>query len=47
VPVEVDTIADLQKLAQVLSGRGYSDDDVVAIFGGNWRAYLERALPRS
>lgn len=45
VPIEIDTIADLQKLAPVLAGRGYSDEDIAAIFGGNWQAYLERSLP--
>jgi len=45
VPVEVNTIADLQKLDSLLAGRGYADEDITAIFSGNWRRQLERILP--
>jgi membrane dipeptidase len=45
VPPEIDTIADLQKLAPLLSERGYSDDDIRAIFAGNWTDRLRRILP--
>jgi membrane dipeptidase len=45
VPVEIDTIADLQKLAPLLSGRGYSEQDIAAILGGNWLKRLQRILP--
>lgn len=45
VPCEVDSIADLQKLAAPLVERGYSDADVNGIFSGNWRTFLERSLP--
>lgn len=45
VPVELDTIADLQKLAPRLRERGYSEEDTAAILGGNWRGFLERNLP--
>lgn len=45
VPHEIDTIADLQKLAPLLAERGYSDDDLAAIFGGNWLNVLQSALP--
>ncbi len=44
-PSDVDTIADLQKLSPILKDRGYSDDDVIAIFGGNWLRYLQENLP--
>jgi membrane dipeptidase len=44
-PLEIDTIADLQKLAPRLMERGYSEDDTAAILGGNWRGFLERTLP--
>jgi membrane dipeptidase len=46
VPLELNTIADLQKLSPVLSERGYTPEDVEAIFGGNWRRILERSLPQ-
>jgi membrane dipeptidase len=45
VPVEINTIADLQKLDPILAGRGYNEEDITAIFSGNWRRYLEEILP--
>lgn len=47
VPAEVDSIADLQKLAPLLGQKGYSDADIVAIFNGNWQRKLEQVLPVS
>jgi membrane dipeptidase len=44
-PAEVDTIADLQKLGPILRNRGYSDQDIANILGGNWRRHLEEHLP--
>lgn len=44
-PFEIDTIADLQKLAPPLSERGYSDQDLAAIFGQNWIRILKQILP--
>ncbi len=44
-PREVDTIADIQKIAPMLLQRGYSTDDVVAILSGNWLDRLRRILP--
>jgi membrane dipeptidase len=45
VPLEVDTIADLQKIGIQLAERGYSDKDINAIFFGNWLRKLEQGLP--
>lgn len=45
IPEEMDTIADLPRLVEVLDRRGYNKNDVVAILGGNWRRILERILP--
>ncbi len=45
VPLEIDTIADLQKLAPMLSERGYAPEDIDGIFSGNWRRHLENTLP--
>lgn len=42
-PVDLDTIADLQKVALLLAQRGYSDRDVAAIMHGNWINLLQRA----
>ena len=45
VPQELDTIADLHKLADFLRPRGYSDSDMEAILGGNWLRHLQENLP--
>jgi membrane dipeptidase len=45
IPLEVNTIADMQKLAPVLAGHGYAEADIAAIFNGNWRRILEKNLP--
>ncbi|QDU62186.1 Membrane dipeptidase (Peptidase family M19) [Planctomycetes bacterium Pan216] len=44
-PHELDTIADLQQLEGILSRRGYSAEDIAAIFHGNWLRLLGRSLP--
>jgi membrane dipeptidase len=44
-PRDLDTIADLQKLADILLARGYSDADVDLIFHGNWLRFFLEALP--
>lgn len=45
VPLEINTIADMQKLAQKLLEKGYTLEDVQKIFHGNWLRMLERILP--
>ena len=45
VPPEIDTIADLQLLAGMLTERGYSESDVENIFSKNWLTRLESELP--
>lgn len=45
VPIDVDTIADLRKVIPILSQKGYTQADISAIVGGNWLAYLNKALP--
>ncbi len=44
-PAELDTIADLPKIADALKGRGYAEADMAAIMSGNWLRILRRALP--
>jgi membrane dipeptidase len=44
-PYDLDTIADLQHLGGLLTGRGYSADDVSAILHGNWLRLLRRVWP--
>lgn len=45
VPLEINTIADLPKLAAGLSQHGYTPTDIAAIFHANWQRILEHALP--
>jgi membrane dipeptidase len=45
VPIEIDTIADLRKIIPNLSQKGYTEDDISAILGGNWLDFLQNALP--
>jgi membrane dipeptidase len=45
VPLEIDNIADLQKLAPLLAEKGYTDAHLAAIFGENWISLLKRTLP--
>jgi len=42
-PADLDTIADLRKLPEILRRRGYSEADVAAILHGNWLALMRRA----
>jgi membrane dipeptidase len=42
-PSDLDTIADLQHLTEVLSKRGYRDEDIAAIMHGNWLRLLREA----
>lgn len=45
VPAEIDTIADLQKLHPLLAQKGYTKEDIGAIFGKNWLVHLKNILP--
>jgi membrane dipeptidase len=44
-PAELDTVADLPRIADALSRRGYIDEAVEAIMGENWLRVLRRSLP--
>ena len=44
-PLGLDTIADLQKLAAILSSRDYSDADIDAVCHSNWLEFFRRRLP--
>ncbi|MDX6376065.1 MAG: rane dipeptidase [Gaiellaceae bacterium] len=39
-PDELDTIADHRKIGEALRGRGWNDDDVAGVLGGNWLRVL-------
>lgn len=45
IPFEMNTIADLQKIAPILAEKGYTEAEISAIFGKNWQRILERILP--
>jgi membrane dipeptidase len=47
VPEGLDSVADLRFIGPALSEKGYSQQDVEAILGGNWLRLLESALPES
>ena len=44
-PAEINTIADLQKLVSLLLQKGYTGNDIEAIFSRNWLTLLEGSLP--
>ncbi|NJK78874.1 MAG: peptidase M19 [Chloroflexaceae bacterium] len=45
IPRELDTAADLPRIAEALLAHGYSQSDVDGMMGGNWLRVLERGLP--
>ena len=45
--LDLDSIADLQSLAGILAGRGYSPEDIAGIMHGNWIRKFSEALPAS
>ena len=46
-PYGIDTVADYQKVGEILTGRGYSEDDVASIMYRNWQRFFERWLPQA
>ena len=45
-PLDLDTIADLQKFPDLLRARGYQEDDVRGILYGNWVRFFREAWQR-
>ncbi len=43
-PSDINTISDLQKLNELLKSRGYSSQNIDAIFNGNWMRKLNEIL---
>lgn len=43
-PHDLSSIADLQKIGDILQTRGYADEEIDAIFHGNWLAFFRRHL---
>lgn len=44
-PADMDTIADLQRIPDILAQRGYRDEDVAGMMHGNWLRLLRAGLP--
>jgi membrane dipeptidase len=44
-PIDIETIADVQKLADVLGARGYNDAAINDIFHGTWLRFFRAHLP--
>ena len=44
IPAELDTVADLWSLKEALEARGFSEEDVAAILGGNMTRKLRQSL---
>lgn len=42
-PYDLETIADLQKIPDLLRQRGYSKDDIANVMHGNWLRFLRKA----
>lgn len=45
-PYDLDTIADLQKISEILRKRGYSETDTENIMSGNFIRFLRKNLPK-
>lgn len=45
IPRELDSIADMPRIAEALSAAGFTDMHVHAIMGENWLRMLDQALP--
>lgn len=44
VPFEMQSAADIHLVAEILKERGYDDDELAGIFGGNWIEFLKDIL---
>ncbi len=44
-PYEIDTVADYQKIAEVLERRGYAQEDIINVMYRNWQRFYEQWLP--
>jgi membrane dipeptidase len=42
-PSDLDTIADLQRIPEILSQRSYKDSDIESIMHGNWLRFIRNA----
>jgi membrane dipeptidase len=42
-PADLETIADLQKIPDLLRQRGYSESEIEKVMHGNWLNFLKKA----
>lgn len=45
IPMEIETSADLPRVAARLNDAGFAHDEIVGIMGENWRRFFARTLP--
>lgn len=45
-PYDLETIADLQRIPELLAKRGYSQDDILNVCHGNWLRFLKKTWSR-
>jgi membrane dipeptidase len=45
-PMDLETIADLSRIPDMLRKRGYSEEDLRAVAHGNFLSFLNSALPQ-
>lgn len=45
-PMDLDSIADLQRFPEILARRGFSDTDIRGFMHGNWLRFLDQAWAR-
>jgi membrane dipeptidase len=41
--LDLESIADLQKIPEILTNRGYNQEDIQKVMHGNWLSFLKRA----
>ena len=41
-PYDLDTIADLQKIPEILKKRGYKEEDIANVMHRNWLRFLRQ-----
>jgi membrane dipeptidase len=44
-PLEIDTVADLGRVAPALGEMGYGEEEIAAVMGNNWLRLLRETLP--
>jgi membrane dipeptidase len=46
-PYDIDSIADLQRIPDMLSKRGYSREDIINVAHGNWLRFIKNAWSKN